>query len=85
MRANSFCIQCHENAPSKNVTDGYFLLEVALWAFFIVPGILYSLWRLTTRHKACRACGSANLVPSHSDRAKAEIARVEYWRRDQAD
>ena len=46
----------------KTATKGHFLFEVILWLCFIVPGMLYTIWRLTTRAKVCHSCGSANLV-----------------------
>lgn len=66
-----FCTRCHEAGKPKSVTKGSFLIELVLWICFIVPGVCYSLWRLTTRHKACRSCGGDALVPMHSNAARA--------------
>jgi len=35
------------------VTKGHFALEFVLWLCFLVPGIIYSIWRLTTRRETC--------------------------------
>ena len=57
------CTNCgHVGHATKN-TKGHFALEVVLWLCFLVPGIIYSIWRLTTRHEACPVCGNANLLP----------------------
>ena len=53
-------------AKPARVTKGSFLIEVILWLCFLVPGLIYSLWRLSTRKDACRACHSTNLVPTDS-------------------
>ena len=57
------CTNCGHLGPSRTVTKGHFALEVALWLCFLVPGIIYSIWRLTTRHEACPVCGNSNLLP----------------------
>jgi hypothetical protein len=66
----AFCTRCYQVGFPRKETKGSFLVEVALWIFLIVPGLLYSLWRLSTRHPVCRACGSPELVPPTSDRAR---------------
>ena len=60
------CSNCGTVGEPKTVTKGSLLIEIFLWLCLIVPGLLYSLWRLTSRHKACRACGSVNMVPLDS-------------------
>ena len=65
-RPQTICTSCGSTAPSKTVTRGSFLIEVILWLCFIIPGVLYSLWRLTTRSQACSACGATSLVPADS-------------------
>jgi hypothetical protein len=62
----TICTSCGSRAPSKTVTRGSFLIEVILWLCFIIPGVIYSLWRLTTRSQACSACGATSLVPADS-------------------
>lgn len=39
------------------------LLEVVLWLCLLLPGVIYSLWRLSARRRVCAACG-AHVVPS---------------------
>jgi len=57
------CTNCGHVGETKTVTKGHFALEVVLWLCFLVPGIIYSIWRLTTRYEACPVCGNANLLP----------------------
>lgn len=42
------------------------MIEVILWLMFLVPGIIYSIWRLTSRHQACAMCGGTGLIPLDS-------------------
>jgi len=60
------CIDCHAQMVPLNIAPGSFFLEVLLWLFFLVPGIIYSLWRLTSKHKACSVCRGKRLVPLNS-------------------
>lgn len=66
MAAWMVCTQCESVGKPKRRTKGSFIIEIFLWLMFIVPGILYSLWRLTTKENVCRTCGAASLVPVQS-------------------
>jgi hypothetical protein len=73
------CTQCGTISNSKTVTRGSFLIEIVLWLCFVVPGLLYTMWRLTTRSKACTACGATTLVPVHSPvgrKLRSELAQA---------
>lgn len=37
-----------------------------MWLFFIIPGLIYSVWRQSSYHKACPVCGGTNLIPIDS-------------------
>lgn len=64
--ADVVCGSCGTRGTPKTVTKGSFLLELFLFLCFFIPGLLYAIWRSTTKHKACRTCGSPNLVPADS-------------------
>ena len=59
------CTQCGGTA-TENHTKGSFLIEVLLWFFFCVPGVIYSIWRLNSRGKVCSDCKSDRLIPANS-------------------
>lgn len=66
-----FCKACgHEGNPARK-TPGSLLIELVLWLFLIVPGLVYSLWRLSRRHDACQVCGSADIIPCDSPMARS--------------
>jgi hypothetical protein len=48
--------------------------EVILWCFFLLPGLLYSLWRLGSSSNGCTKCGSNQLIPLDSPRAAVLLA-----------
>lgn len=64
-----YCPNCGTVAKPKKVTKGSFLIEVFLWLLFIIPGVIYSLWRLTTKAEVCPKCGAPNMIPSDSPKA----------------
>ena len=64
------CTNCGHVGATTKVTKGHFALEVILWLCFLIPGIIYSVWRLTTRHEACPACGNTNLLPKSAPMAQ---------------
>jgi len=64
------CTQCGTTAEPSKRTAGSFRIEFILWLLFIVPGIIYSLWRLSTRKETCSCCGSTTLIPPDSPLAR---------------
>lgn len=64
------CTACGNVGPAKTMTKGSFGLEVVLWLCFLLPGLIYSIWRLTTRHEGCAVCGNVQLLPSSSPMAQ---------------
>lgn len=56
------CTKCGTVGQPKTVTPGYLILEIILWCCWIIPGIIYSYWRHGARHKACKACGSREVI-----------------------
>lgn len=60
------CASC--GTPNDGTTEvrGSIGMELVLWLCFLVPGLLYSIWRLTTKRRVCRACHQPSLVPIKS-------------------
>lgn len=69
MPKSLMCTECHHVGPPQRVTRGSFWVEVLAWLLFLVPGLIYSLWRIGTRYNGCAACGSAAVIPLDSPRA----------------
>lgn len=64
------CTSCGSVGYPQTVTPGYILIEIALWLVFILPGLLYSIWRLSARHQACGVCGQKTIIPVDSPMAQ---------------
>lgn len=70
----NYCTQCGSKfARPKTNTRGSFFIEIFLWLLLLIPGIIYSLWRLTTRYKSCPVCGSSQIIPTSSPAAQAAL------------
>lgn len=74
-RLKFICTQCGYKGREKNYTKGSFILELVLWLFgiafcwlflisLIIP-IIYSLWRMFSRFKACPEC-KGNMIKIES-------------------
>jgi ribosomal protein L32 len=59
----SVCKACGHIGYPKTITKGSFLTEVILWLFFLLPGLIYSIWRLTSKEEVCPRCGNATMIP----------------------
>ena len=60
------CRSCGHIGKAGKRARGHTLVTIFLLICFIVPGIFYSIWRLTTKEKVCTVCGNANLIPVNS-------------------
>lgn len=65
-----FCKSCGKIAKPRKLTKGSFLIELILWLCFLIPGIIYSIWRLTSRTFVCPYCESEDLIGKGSPVAK---------------
>jgi len=68
------CSQCGYTGEAKTAIKGSMGIELILWIFFIIPGLIYSVWRSGSRHKSCPVCGSTNLIPINSPVGKKLLA-----------
>jgi len=69
MAKQMFCTACGHEGSAKKETPGSFLIEVILWLAFLVPGIVYSVWRITNKYFVCSKCKNKSVIPSDSPMA----------------
>lgn len=67
--ARRFCASCGHLGRTRHQTRGSLAIEVILWLMFVVPGLIYTIWRHSTRTLVCHACGSINVIPPGSPMA----------------
>ena len=64
------CLRCGTVGDLAYYDAGSMLAEILLWCVALLPGFLYHLWRKSNSYYACPTCGSKDLVPEDSPRAK---------------
>jgi hypothetical protein len=70
------CVRCKTIASPKNAVKGSMAMELFLWICFIIPGLIYSIWRDQARYKKCSACGCSELIPPNSPRGKEVLEKA---------
>lgn len=68
------CTTCGHCGRGRRRVKGSMLIEVVLWLALIVPGLIYSLWRLSTRSSVCESCGAGALVQPDSPVGRRMLA-----------
>jgi hypothetical protein len=71
------CTQCGNVDVPKRKPKGSTGIELLLWLCFIIPGLLYSFWRLSSYHMTCKVCGGTTLIPVHSPLGKKKLQELE--------
>lgn len=66
-----FCKTCGHSGKTQSKTPGNLAIEIILWLCFIVPGLIYSIWRISSKKAICEKCASDDLVPPDSPVALA--------------
>lgn len=64
------CPRCGTQGEPATITRGSIWIEIVLWLCLIVPGLIYSLWRISTRGDVCSACSQKGLIPVNSPNGK---------------
>jgi hypothetical protein len=71
------CLTCEHVGPTATRARGSLGMEVALWLLLIVPGMIYSVWRVTGKRPVCQQCGSDALVPSQSPAGRRLLTQAQ--------
>ena len=56
------CPNCKYEGESKTFCKGSMLVELVLFLCFIIPGLIYSVWRSSSRYSGCPQCGWTHVV-----------------------
>lgn len=72
----SVCIDCGHLGDPVTKTRGSILIEIALWLCLIIPGLIYTLWRLTSRYKVCPGCKRESMIPASAPRSRKLLAEL---------
>ena len=70
-KAGYYCRTCH-SFSTTGLKKGNGWIELVLYLFYIVPGIIYSIWRRSGAPPVCPVCRSHALVPAAAAVAKPD-------------
>lgn len=56
MEKEIICTVCGYTGNPIKIAKGNIFIEILLWLFFIIPGLIYSLWRFFFKYPACPKC-----------------------------
>jgi len=72
-KADWICTSCSTITEPESFTKGSILIEIILWLAFIIPGVIYSIWRLTTKQQVCPACKKPSLIPLDTPAGQKQV------------
>jgi hypothetical protein len=73
MSTQMLCTTCGTIGSTTRSMKGSIVTEIILWLFFLIPGIIYSIWRHSTVAWVCRNCGSSAVIPLSSPVAQQAL------------
>lgn len=56
------CPNCGTRGEPKTITKGNLAIELILWLCFLIPGLIYSIWRMTSKVQGCPSCGQPDMI-----------------------
>jgi hypothetical protein len=65
-----FCTRCYTVAVPRKITAGSTFIELFFWLLFILPGMLYHVWRHDNATYTCSSCGGRKFISPGSPRAR---------------
>jgi hypothetical protein len=65
--AKYICKHCGYEGEAKRQKRGSRGVEIFLWTVLLIPGPLYTIWRMTGKSKECPNCERQGFVKSSSD------------------
>jgi len=68
--ATKICAACGTTGTPKTHTPGSILIELLAWFCFALPGMIYSVWRLTNRREVCPKCEAPGMIPLDTPRGR---------------
>jgi hypothetical protein len=69
-----YCPNCGSTGYPEFQVSGSTLAEIVLWLVFLLPGILYSIWRNSTKRWVCPKCWQEGMIPLDSPMAQKAIS-----------
>jgi uncharacterized membrane protein YqaE (UPF0057 family) len=68
------CPSCGYVGSQRSYTKGSIWVELFLWLCLAIPGLIYSIWRLSSKYKGCPKCKNPGMIPADSPVGKKIIS-----------
>jgi hypothetical protein len=68
-----YCPHCGTVGQAEFCVSGSVIVETLLWVFLLLPGIIYSIWRRSTKSWVCPKCGMTGMIPLDSPIAQKAL------------
>ena len=68
------CAHCGCTEKPKIKTKGSFAVEILLYIFGFIGGMIYTAWRKSNMVEICAACGAEDFIPVDSPKGRKLIA-----------
>jgi hypothetical protein len=63
------CMECGCQRDPIDANRGLWVVEIFMWLLYILPGVIYSIWRRVRKHQVCSKCRNPSVVLTSSSRA----------------
>jgi len=62
------CMECSCQRDPIWVKRGWLIVEIVMWLLYILPGVIYSIWRRVRKQQVCPNCLNPTMVLTTSSR-----------------
>jgi uncharacterized membrane protein YqaE (UPF0057 family) len=76
LRKKIVCTSCLYVGYPMQSGKGNIIIEIILYCCGILPGIVYTLWRISSKQKVCPQCKLPNIIPINSVRGKQLVDQM---------
>ncbi len=63
------CMECGCQRDPIDAKRGLLVIEIFMWLLYILPGVIYSIWRQVRKQQVCPNCRNPSIVLMSSSRA----------------
>jgi len=67
------CLRCGVAALPAKKYPGSLLITLLLLLVWIIPGLIYEIWRWSAAKRVCRRCGADQLIPVSSPEGRQRV------------
>lgn len=64
------CENCGSVGRTVRHVPGSLFMEILLWLCFLLPGMIYTVWRSAKAGQVCKQCGSNKILPINTPRGR---------------